>query len=213
MHYRLFVMGALSPWVCLAALLGIVSVIAGGCMTNEQAPPNSKDQALAEFKERTDDYATLQKTLADRLGPLDETKSPAEISTRERGLGEAIQAERAGAKEGDMFSPAVATLFRAIIREEFAHRSRLALEDRDEAQDELPNFTPTVNQIYPTTYPLATFPPGVLGHLPELPEPLEYRFVQRNLILRDVEANVIVDVLRGAAPSMSELARPLDSAH
>lgn len=160
---------------------------------------------LADFRKRADDYAAFQKKLAEQVGPLDETKSPTEISGRERALGEAIRAARAGAKEGDIFTPAAATLFRTIIREEFAHRSRLALEDRDEAQDELPNFTPAVNQIYPTTYPLATFPPGVLSHLPPLPEPLEYRFVQRNLILRDIEANVIVDVLRTAAPAMNEL--------
>ena len=78
----------------------------------------------------------------------------------------------------------------------------------NEAQDELPNFTPAVNQIYPTTYPLATFPPGVLTHLPALPEPLEYRFVQRNLILRDIQSNLIVDVLADAAPAMDSLAPP-----
>jgi hypothetical protein len=59
-----------------------------------------------------------------------------------------------------------------------------------------------VNQIYPTTYPLATFPPGVLRQLPALPKPLEYRFVQSTLILRDSEANLIVDVLPEAAPAV-----------
>ena len=47
----------------------------------------------------------------------------------------------------------------------------------------------------------ATFPPGVLRQLPALPKPLEYRFVQSNLILRDSEANLIVDVLPDAAPA------------
>ena len=189
--------------VPLTAIVGVVGTLGLAC--TQQQPANPNELTLAEFRHRADNYVTLQKELSEKVGPLDESKTPMEIAERERALGEAIRAARAGAKEGEIFTPATASLFRALIREEFAHRSRLALEDRDEAQDELPNFTPTVNQIYPTTYPLATFPPGVLSHLPPLPAPLEYRFVQRNLILRDIEANVIVDILRAAAPAMNEL--------
>jgi hypothetical protein len=163
---------------------------------------------LADFRKRADEYAALQKKLSETVGPLDGTMSPTQIAERERALGHAMMTSRAGATRGDIFTPAAGALFQTIIREEFAHRSRLALEDRDEAQDELPNFTPTVNQIYPTTYPLATFPPGVLTHLPALPDSLEYRFVQRALILRDVHANLIVDVLADAAPAMESLTPP-----
>jgi hypothetical protein len=97
-----------------------------------------------------------------------------------------------------------------VIREEFAQRSSLAIQDRDEAQDELPDFTPTVNQIYPTSYPLATFPPGVLRRIPALPKTLEYRFVQRHLIIRDSEANLILDILPNASPprAVSSPAKP-----
>jgi hypothetical protein len=34
--------------------------------------------------------------------------------------------------------------------------------------------------------------------LPKLPEELEYRIVDKNLILRDVQANIIVDFIRTA---------------
>jgi hypothetical protein len=43
----------------------------------------------------------------------------------------------------------------------------------------------------------------LLDVLPRLPEELEYRFVGRDLILRDVKANLIVDFIPGI------LARPL----
>ena len=199
------------------ALLAVAIASLGAACTQEPAAnrdvsdpsagtPNAA--TLADFRKRADEYAALQKKLSETLGPLDDTRSPTEIAERERALGQAMVAARAAAKRGDIFTPAAGALFQTIIREEFAHRSRLALEDRDEAQDELPNFTPAVNQIYPTTYPLATFPPGVLTHLPPLPEPLEYRFVQRNLILRDIEANLIVDVLPDAAPAMDSLTPP-----
>ena len=199
-------------WVCIALLVALAS-FGAACRRGPAAEPNeskgaratTEAEALADFKERANAYAALQKKLSANLGPLDETLSPTEISSRERSLGRAIIDARTGARRGDIFTPAAGALFQAAIREEFSHRSQLVLEERDEAQDELPNFTPMVNQIYPTTYPLATFPAGVLKRLPVLPDPLEYRFVQRNLILRDVHANLIVDVLPDAAPPMDAL--------
>ena len=62
---------------------------------------------------------------------------------------------------------------------------------------ELPkNMKVDVNTVYPTTMPLATCPPALLRKLPDLPPELEYRLVGHNLILRDVQANLIVDILR-----------------
>ena len=161
---------------------------------------NPSAASLAEFTARVEQYVELQKKLSQAAGPLDETKSPTEIAVRERGLAAAIQAARPNARQGDIFTKDASTIFTRVIREEFAQRSKMAVEDRDEAQDELPDFTPTVNQVYPSTYPLATFPPGVLRRIPALPKQLEYRFVQRHLILRDTEANVIVDIIPNAAP-------------
>jgi len=43
-----------------------------------------------------------------------------------------------------------------------------------------------------------------LAQLPVLPEELEYRLVDRRLLLRDRDANVIVDVLVGAEPKRAE---------
>ncbi len=183
----------------LAAVL-VSAVSLQQSTANKPGPQPPTAQIFAGFLKRVQDYASLQRTVAGKVGPLDPTRSPKEIAVREKALGEAMQAARAGAKQGDLFAPDAAALFKTIIRNDFALRSRLAIRNREDAQDELPNFTPMVNQIYPTTYPLATFPPGVLRQLPALPKPLEYRFVRRYLILRDTEANLIADVLPDAAP-------------
>jgi hypothetical protein len=168
-----------------------------------EQPTNSEASTLLDFKKRVDAYMAVRKGAEDKVGALDPTKSPKEIAERETALGQTIRAVRANAKQGDLLTTEVAAIFRRIIRTEFAHRSRLALKNREEAQDELPAFTPTVNQIYPTTYPLATFPPALLRELPELPKPMEYRLVRQYLILRDGEANLIVDVLPNAVPPMT----------
>jgi hypothetical protein len=55
-----------------------------------------------------------------------------------------------------------------------------------------------VNATYPEAAPLPTVPPNILQNLPKLPEQLEYRVVGKHLILRDVDANVIVDYIPNA---------------
>jgi hypothetical protein len=55
-----------------------------------------------------------------------------------------------------------------------------------------------VNSRYPDSSPLPTVPPNLLVRLPQLPEELEYRIVKKDLILRDVNANLIVDFIPNA---------------
>ena len=55
-----------------------------------------------------------------------------------------------------------------------------------------------VNAMYPPDTPLPSTPPQVLMNLPNLPEQLEYRIVGKNLIIRDVEANIVVDFVPNA---------------
>jgi hypothetical protein len=58
-----------------------------------------------------------------------------------------------------------------------------------------------INDPYPEGAPLATMPPEILLRLPVLPEELEYRFLGRHLILRDVDANVILDFVYNVVPA------------
>jgi hypothetical protein len=57
-----------------------------------------------------------------------------------------------------------------------------------------------VNASYPEDLPLAAVPPSLLNNLPRLPPELEYRFVNRDLILLDNSANLIVDFIRDVVP-------------
>ena len=55
-----------------------------------------------------------------------------------------------------------------------------------------------INQSYPETVPLQSTPPTLLLNLPELPKGLEYRILGRELVLRDSDANIVVDYLPDA---------------
>jgi hypothetical protein len=61
-----------------------------------------------------------------------------------------------------------------------------------------------VNTLYPEKAALATVPPLILVNLPRLPDGLEYRFMGRDLILRDRDANVVVDFVPGAVPVLKK---------
>ena len=165
-----------------------------------QPSTTSEASTLREFNERVKQYADLHKRLASRVGEVDSTKSQAEITQRAAALGNAIRAAREGAKLGDIFTASTATALKAIIRNEYRRQSAPARRTREAAQEELPDFIPKVNEVYPTTYPLATFPATLLRVLPPLPPELEYRIVTRYLILRDIETNLVIDILANAIP-------------
>jgi hypothetical protein len=179
--------------------LGVAVALAAGC--KERKPPEDPTKAaFADFAKRLDEYIELRRKLVDSVGPLDETKSQAEIAARAAQLAKSITAARSTAKQGDLFTPEVATVIATLIKEEYSRRPAPVQETREEQQDEVPDFVPHVNQIYPTTYPLATFPPTLLPLLPPLPKEVEYRVVNHYLILRDIEANLILDFMPHAVP-------------
>ena len=180
------------------ALVGALACLGMGCGPTKRVDPT--EAVFADFAKRVDEYVALHKQVADSVGVLDETKSQTEITTRAGWLANGIIAARAQAKPGDIFTTEAATTLATLIREEYRRRPPRVRDSREDAQDELPDFEPHVNQVYPTTYPLATFPATLLPLLPRLPEEVEYRIVGHYLILRDVEANVIIDFMPNAIP-------------
>ena len=191
-----------SATLCLSLILGC-GVITIACRDGGDGPPDVRSDpdssALDEFTRRVEEYAAMRRRLAGPFGAIDETKSPQEIANREAALAGAVQNTRSDAKRGDIFTPQAAPIIKARIKEIYKSSPQVRDTHRD-AEVEVPDFIPQVNMVYPTTFPLGTFPPTVLNILPRLPKELEYRIVTDHLILRDVEANVIVDVLPDAIP-------------
>lgn len=186
----------------LAGGAGVLVSAASACKKDEpKAGENPTAAVFADFGKRVDAYMTLRKSIVDSVGQLDPTKSQAEITTRATNLASGIIAARAQAKPGDIFTPEFSALIATLIKQEYSRRPDSVQETREDQQDELPDFVPKVNMVYPTTYPLATFPATLLPLLPKLPEELEYRVVQNYLVLRDIEANVILDIMPNAVPA------------
>jgi hypothetical protein len=159
---------------------------------------NPRAEAVDAFNKRLTAYLEIRKKAGDGLPELTETDDPGKITAREKALGDAVRKLRATAKAGDVFGADMTPLILEILRADWKKRSA---EDRAAIIAEMPKpFVPTVNMRYPVGQPLLTFPPNLLKLLHQLPDDLEYRFVGRDLILRDVKANIIVDVIRHARP-------------
>jgi hypothetical protein len=165
-----------------------------------QKPPVNPDaKALADFNERIKKYLELHNKLEATLPTLPDQTDAVRINERQVALAKLLVAARADAKPGSIFTAPVRKIFRRVIQNIL--RGPGGREIRAEILDENTKPVPLrVNGPYPSDVPLSTLPPVVLEALPRLPEDLEYRFVERQLILFDNHAQIIVDYLANALP-------------
>ncbi len=169
-----------------------------GTVTADGQPVNAMGAATLEFQKRIQAYMKIHNEAESKVPNLKRTDDPVEISGREKALAEMIMTLRPGAQPGEIFAKDYQPYFIKIVQDDFATRSG---SDRRALVHEAPIKTKVdINTVYPTTLPLLTFPAGLLRKLPDLPAELEYRIIGRSLILRDVKANLIVDILRDVVP-------------
>jgi len=157
-----------------------------------------REDALKGFKQRVEGYVDLKKKLhADLPRPKPGDRGTGQVESTEDTLAARIVAARKGARPGDIFGSA-ATYIKQIIQHDAQTRG---IRDAYAAMEEVPaQSPPAVNAVYPEKAALATVPPLILVNLPRLPDGLEYRFMGRDMILRDRDANLIVDFVTGAVP-------------
>ncbi len=166
----------------------------------EGQPVNADARALENMLARINDYAEMHKKLEDSLPKLSKESTPEQIDRNQRALQRLIQKERRGVKAGAIFTPDAQAVIKRLLERVFAGPDGAAL--RGSIMDENPlTIRLSVNSRYPDTVPLSTVPPQVLQGLPKLPEEMEFRFVGRYLILMDVHAHLIVDLIENALPT------------
>jgi hypothetical protein len=178
-------------------VLGFVVFSIG--LAAQKAPVNPVAQEMVDFRKRIDAYLKVRDAATKDLPDVKETGDPAKISSREKALGQAIAQARSTAKPGDVFGEEMSVYLKKTLAEDWKSRSPA---DRKALFEEIPRGVKlTVNQPYPTTLPLASVPAKMLARLPMLPEALEYRLIDRYFLLRDRDANLIIDVLPNVYPT------------
>ena len=157
------------------------------------------DPVLKDFEARVNKYLDLRKR--DVGSSPRPTRSPDKLEDNQEQSAAKVKALRPDAKQGDIFTPDIASYFRRQLS------STLKGPDGSKIRASLRHAEPVrglplrVNEVYPEGMPLQSTPPSLLLKLPPLPKELEYRIVGRNLVLRDIVPNVIVDFIPDALPS------------
>ena len=100
-----------------------------------------------------------------------------------------------GARQGDIFTPEISAEFRRLIGITRQGPEAQRIHESLKHAEPLRPRPLRVNAAYPAKVPLQSTPPSLLLNLPKLPPELEYRVVGHDLILRDIEANLIVDFI------------------
>jgi hypothetical protein len=185
---------------CLLITVSLLGYGAGAtqCITEQQTIPAGDVALVAEFQNRVEGYVELHRLLEKQVPPLEVSENPKAIQAAIEVLQEKIRQARPTAREGDIFSGEIAQLFRRLIQEAFPECEIFGLISliADDAPET--SIRPRVNASYPAGAPLSMMAPSLLRVFPPLPDALQYRFVDRDLILWDVHANLVVDVVPNA---------------
>ena len=158
---------------------------------------NERGAAVKAFLDRANKYVELHKKEDGGLPALKPRDNTSSTEVHQRALAARMRLARPNAQPGDVFGSAAPFIREVIVKDAQARPAR----DAKAAMEEVPpKDPPRVNAEYPEKAALATVPPLLLSNLPRLPEGLEYRFMGRDLILRDTTANLIADFIREAVP-------------
>ena len=155
--------------------------------------------SLERFSRALETYLALRSRVTTEVPSLTVTVNPADIENTSNRLAAAITRGRGAAAAGEFFGPPVDAELRRRLKD-LASKMDLRAIVMPEDAEERSGGKVTVHARYPEGTPVSTMPPSVLAALPAIPATLEYRFVGRTLILRDVEAALILDFLPNAVP-------------
>jgi hypothetical protein len=192
-------------------LVGIIVLAGASSAAVPQASPTAFTQTpaaivetdktvLDDFRHKVADYMKDERNLpASKLKP---TTNVDELENNRRTLQQAIQTWRANAKQGDIFTPASAHVFRKLLAATLAGPEGKKIIVSLNHAEPLAPANLRVNAPFPNQdgQPLQSVPGSLLKNLPILPNGLEYRIAGKSLALRDTNANLVVDYLPNALP-------------
>jgi hypothetical protein len=162
------------------------------------------DAALQHFQQNVAAYLTLRERVTAGLPELAVTPDPATLERTTDSLAQVIRMARRHALRGDVFTADVARRFRSIIslalRQHGISPSDVLADVREELDEgRTSGQRPTVGINAKFAWGSGSaIPPEILAALPALPKALEYTLVNRDLLLVDAKADLIVDILPDA---------------
>jgi hypothetical protein len=168
---------------------------------DSQSQQMSDADVLDDFQSRVQSYVDLHQCLEDSIPAVAASDDWATVYGALQALAAKIRAARRNARQGDVFTPDIQRVLLQTIREclKGCNIDDLLASLNEENPKGLV-LTPRINGQWPEEASYGPMPPHLLAALPPLPDELQYRFMNRDLVLLDVHANVIVDFIRKALP-------------
>ena len=191
-----------------AAFIFIVLTAACGPTLPPTTAPAQPDPTFDPFRAALQAYIDQtqpfrkQAAQAQENTPGKDTPTPAStqaLRTRQNDLADALKTKvRANATQGQLFTEGTGNALRHQIAAAFdSPRRELLLDDMaEQLTTPAKSQEPKINQKLDAP----RVPPRLMELLPPLPKQLEYDFTDRTLVLRDVDADVVVDYLPRAFP-------------
>ena len=163
------------------------------------AGASAEAAAIKQFDEAIGKYMALRRKLRSEVaGPVKDSSS-SQVTNASDALAGAIERARQDAHVGSIFKESVAAVIKRRISD--AVRTENLVSVLAEIDDEgKAGLSPKVHLRLPVSAQMATMPASLLNVLPQLPKELEYRILGRYLVLRDVDASLILDYIPAAVP-------------
>jgi len=172
--------------VAVRGLFAAMALAATTAATSEAAGQSLEEKSLLQFQRAADTYAFQHRQVERHLGG----------TLSQDAIAAGLRTERAVSGEGVLFTPLAGSAFR--------NRIQLALGKGRCVGPE----TSVMNSIVPRASDSAagtvSLPACLASALPKLPPELEYRAAGVALVLIDVHAGLVVDVLHGAFPMKND---------
>jgi hypothetical protein len=180
--------------VAFAAAAGFILGSAPGAAQ----PVQGDAPVIARFQSAAAEYAALHRRLEVGIEPIAATADPQVLTRGIDAMTAAMRAARPDARQGDLFVPELAAILRARVKDALLAHGLTVGDVRAAALEDMAGFRNVslpINGPFPW-HAASTMPACMFEALPELPPELEYRLVGPDLVLLDLHASLIVDVLR-----------------
>lgn len=188
---------ARAPGLAILAFLLSVSLACSRKETQKTTEIGQDARALQDFNHRVQDYVKAHKHSESGNPHIQATHSGQKIVDRQHLMAARIQWQRGTAKEGNLFTPEIRAYFDRAINSAYLANAP-GIQASLECVAPVDEMKLKVNELYPENVSYTMTPPTILLHIPALPPELEYRIVNQDLIIRDPEANLVVDMMRNA---------------
>jgi len=176
--------------------------IQSSCGVEQVTPTAAERPLVAGFMKRLDAYMEIHNDVERRLAGQWVFDDPEDLFDAMRGMQSGIRAARPDARPGAVVTPEVSALIRARLAQRLVVCNYPVEDVLEFINEERPPGVPEprINEPFPWSVGSAMWP-TLLAALPPLPSELQYRFFDRDLVVIDIHADLVVDVMKNALPA------------